>query len=54
MSVEKNFRSTSQSFKELELAHEFETFKQMPKFKHASYAVIHPSPGKARVASPPP
>ena len=53
MSVENLFRTTA-SFKEVECAHEFETFKQLPKFNHVPMAVIHPSPKKVKKPSPPP
>lgn len=53
MSVERHLRSSA-TFKEMECAREFETFKQLPKFNHVPYAVIHPSPDKVRKPSPPP
>jgi hypothetical protein len=39
----------------VEKVHEFESYKQLPKFTHVPLAVIHPSPRKQKsIDNPPP
>jgi hypothetical protein len=45
MSVDVGFKSNVKLLK-VEKAKEFETFRNLPKFNHVPYAVIHPSPRK--------
>ena len=40
--------ATGVKFLKVEKVKEFESFRQIPKFQHVPYAVIHPSPRKRR------
>lgn len=48
------FADSPSKIHEIEKAKDFEKFRQLPKFTHVPYAVIHPSPRKRQTPSPPP
>jgi len=45
-------RSRTQKFHEVEKAKEWEAYRNLPKYTHVPYAVIHPSPKKLKKQDP--